>query len=101
MLGLRTIKPIVEKFQWKWDLDGCSLIATKNDLIGFVLGAPKEGDLVFAAYGSRYPLILRQEDANEGFYRFIGCAIIDELMDGEAIEMVKAGKLEEQTILLR
>ena len=73
---------------------------TENGRCGFVLREAFKNDLVFVA-GSGYPLVLRQGDANHGSYRFIGCAIIDELMDREAIEMVKASKLGEQTILLR
>jgi hypothetical protein len=84
-----------------WHLEGYSFITTQNGRHGFVLGEAKEGDLVFVTYGLGYPLVLRQEDTDESSYRLIGCAIIDELMDGEAFEMVKVGTLDEQTILLR
>lgn len=99
--AFRTIKSLVERMNQLWHLEGYSFITTQNGRHGFVLGEAKEGDLVFVAYGSGYPLVLRQEDTDESSYRLIGCAIIDELMDGEAFEMVKVGTLDEQTILLR
>ena len=99
--AFRTITSDINGLDGPWSLEGCSFIATKNDRLGFVLGEAKEDDLVCVAYGSVYPLVLRQQDVTDGCYRLVGCAIIDELMDGEAFEMVKAGELEEQTILLR
>jgi hypothetical protein len=99
--AFRTLKSLIERFTQCSDLDGYSFITTKNGRYGFVLGAARVGDLVFVAYGSGYPLVLRQEDVKVASYRWVGCAIITELMDGEAIEMVKVGKLDEQTIILR
>jgi hypothetical protein len=37
-------------------LKGCAALITKTTYSGIVLGKPKVGDLVFVAYGSRYPL---------------------------------------------
>jgi hypothetical protein len=99
--AFRTIKSLVEGMDGVLYLEGYSFITTQNGRHGFVLGEAKEGDLVFVAYGLGNPLVLRQEDTDESSYRLIGCAIIDELMDGEAFEMVKVGTLDEQTILLR
>lgn len=99
--AFRTIKSLVEGMDGVLYLEGYSFITTQNGRYGFVLGEAKEGDLVFVAYGLGYPLVLRQEDTDESSYRLIGCAIIDELMDGEAFEMVEVGLLDEQTILLR
>jgi len=99
--AFRTIKSLVDGIDKLRDLEGYSFITTQNGRHGFVFGEAREGDLVFVTYGSGYPLVLRQEDSDERSYRLIGCAIIDELMDGEAFEMVKVGTLDEQTILLR
>jgi hypothetical protein len=99
--AFRTIKSLVEEMRRLWLLEGYSFITTQNGRHGFVLGEAKEGDLVFIAYGFGKPLVLRQEDTGESSYSLIGCAIIEELMGGEAFEMVKVGTLDEQTILLR
>jgi hypothetical protein len=99
--AFRTIKSLVEGIDSVWRLEGYSFITTQNGRHGFVLGEAKEGDLVFVTYGLGYPLVLRQEDTDESSYCLIGFAIIDELMDGEAFEMVEVGTLDEQTILLR
>jgi hypothetical protein len=99
--AFRTIKPLVEEMGLVLHLGGYCFITTQNGRHGFVLGEAKEGDLVFVAYGLGNPLVLREEDTDESSYRLIGCAIIDELMDGEAFERVKVGTLDEQTILLR
>jgi hypothetical protein len=99
--AFRTIKSLVERMNRVWRLKGYSFITTQNGRHGFVLGEAKDGDLVFVTYGLGYPLVLRQEDTDESSYRLIGCAIIDELMDEEAFDMVKVGTLDEQTILLR
>jgi hypothetical protein len=99
--AFRTIKSLVERMNRVWHLEGYSFIITQNSRHGFVLGEAKEGDLVFVAYGLGNLLVLRQEDTDESSYRLIGCAIIDELMDGEAIDMVKVGMVDKQTILLR
>jgi hypothetical protein len=98
--AFRTIKSLVERMTL-WRLTGYSFITTQNGRHGFVLGEAKEGDLVFIAYGLGNPLVLRQEDTDESSYRLIGCAIIDELMDEEAFDMVKVGMVDKQTILLR
>jgi len=84
-----------------WDLEGLSFTTTKTQLKGFVLGQPEIGDLLFVAYGSKYPLILRQESSSKASYTLVGPAIIEGLMEGEAVDMLEAGKLVEETILLR
>jgi hypothetical protein len=100
-LAFRTIKSLVDGINREWNLEGYSFITTQNGCHGFVLGEAKDGDLVFVTYGLGYPLVLRQEDTDESSYRLIGCAIIDELMDEEAFDMVKVGMVDKQTILLR
>ncbi len=52
------------------------------------------------AYGAHYPYILRRQEADEDSYILIGCAFIEELNNGEALDLVEAGKLAERTICL-
>lgn len=97
--AFRRIKKFVNKMN-SVTLRGYSFIMTTAGYKGFVLGEPRISDTLFKAYGSRFPLVLRREDENESRYSFVGCAVVEEFMDGEAAEMMNAGKLEEQTIYL-
>lgn len=83
------------------DLRGLSFTTTTTDLKGFVLGQPRAGDLLFVAYGFEHPLVLRQANSSEASNTLIGDAIIEGLMEGEAIDMMEDGNLVEETILLR
>jgi hypothetical protein len=77
-----------------------AVVITRTGYKGFVLGEPKMGDSVFVAYGCRLPLIVRRVEPDEGSYTLVGCACIDGLMDGEALQLKEAGKLTEQFICL-
>jgi hypothetical protein len=90
-----------DKWFLLYSLQGYSFITTKSDRYGFMLGKAKEGDLVFAAYGSEYPFVLRLANTLEESYTLVGCVIIDDLKMGEVFEMIKRGELQEQEILLR
>lgn len=95
--AFRKMKEIVDKMD-STDLKEYSFIMTATGYKGFVLGEPRIGDTLFEAYGSRLPLVLRQQDEEESRYTFVGCAIIEELWDWEGIGMIQTGKLEETTI---
>ena len=98
----KTMESCVKRtFRFQWELEGFMFITTESDRYGFVLGEAREGELVFVAYGSGHPFVLRRDDTHEDSYTLVGCAIVDELMDGEAFEMMEAGTLKEQVILLR
>lgn len=95
------IASITDVFDKRSSLRGCSFIMTKNGRHGFMVGAAREGDSIFEATGSAYPIVLRQEDKQDESYVLVGCSIIDGLMEREASKMLKAGELKEETILLR
>lgn len=57
-------------------------------------------DLVFVAYGAKYPYLLRQGGATKETYSFIGHTMIERLMDGKSLDLSKEGKLTERTICL-
>ncbi len=82
-------------------LEAFSFVMTEDGRHGLVHGETKEGDFVYVAYASGYRLALRKDDMNHWSYKFVGCGIMEELMDGEVMEMPKVGTLEGQTILLR
>jgi hypothetical protein len=84
-----------------YGLQGYSIITTKSDRYGFMLGKANEGDLVFAAYVSEYSFVRRLAKTLEESYTLVGCVIIDDLKMGEVFEMIKRGELQEQEILLR
>ena len=97
--AFRKIKPFVDQMS-VYALTGYSFIMTDSGYKGFVLGEPRIGDKLFHAYGSTFPLVLRQEDEGESRYTFVGCAVVEEFMYGEAREMIERGRFVEQTIIL-
>ncbi|PMD39489.1 HET-domain-containing protein [Hyaloscypha variabilis F] len=105
--GLDIPMPVSEtELRWhKWEpmseLAGNAIVITKNGYRGFVFGTPKVNDLVFVAYGARYPYVLRQADGNENeCFSLVGNALIKTLMCGEAIGLCRVGKLTERVISL-
>jgi hypothetical protein len=78
-------------------LMGTAIVITRSGYRGFVFGEPKLNDLLFVAYGAKYPYILRRTGANKESYSFIGNAVIERLMDGEALELSQKGDLTEHT----
>jgi hypothetical protein len=58
----------------------------------FVMGPPSvlKGDLVCILFGCNMPVILRETDVNR--YVFVGECYVHGIMDGEAIEGMRAGK---------
>jgi len=82
-------------------LAGNAIVITKSGYRGFVFGTPKVNDLVFVAYGAKYPYVLRQADGNENeCFSLVGNALIKTLMCGEAIGLCREGKLTERVISL-
>ncbi|KAL5344889.1 hypothetical protein ACLOAV_010286 [Pseudogymnoascus australis] len=82
------------------ELEGNIVLTTKTGYAGIAFGEPKMDDILFVAYGSRYPFIIRRSEAAEESYKLIGCAYIQGLMNGESIELKAAGKAKERTIFL-
>ena len=81
-------------------LAGPAIVITRSGYRGFVFGEPKVNDLVFVAYGAKYPYLLRQGGATKETYSFIGHTVIERLMDGKSLDLGKEGKLTERTICL-
>ena len=66
---------------------------TEEGLMGMGTGFMDEGDRVCVPFGSRTPVLLRQE-GNDEEYRFVGDAYVDGYMDGKAIEEWQSEKRE-------
>ena len=86
--------------QWRlWEVDfhmrkrQC-LFLTRHGRLGAGPPTTREGDRVFVAKGSDYPLALRPlsdssfEDGQQDFhsYQFVGLCYVDGIMDGEAVD---------------
>jgi hypothetical protein len=55
------------------------------------------GDLVVVLFGGRVPFVLRQQGKR---YTLIGECYIHDVMDGEAIDMWREGRLRDETFVL-
>lgn len=78
--------------------------------IAVVLGKPKLGDRIYVARGSPCPLILRPAKQSDEVmhyrgavvdrYELVGGAYVHEMMDGQILDEIKAGKVAENVIAL-
>lgn len=51
------------------------------------------GDKVCVLFGGRVPYILREQD---GYHQLVGDAYLPDFMDGQAMDMLDAGELQEE-----
>jgi len=65
---------------WDFDYPESSFFITKNKFMGCSISSAKPGDVVYVAYGSTYPLVLRPDSEN---FRIRGFAYVHGLMHGE------------------
>ena len=89
-----------------------SICTTTTGHMALVLGNPRPGDRVFVARGSTGPLILRPASADETydetrknhsistFYELVGGSYVHGIADGEVVEMMERGEVQEETIYL-
>jgi hypothetical protein len=75
------------------------LVTTNAGFIGVTHWATEQGDRVCVFPGCSVPLIIRLE-ANGDYYKLIGECYIDGIMDGEAMEWLKMGQVQLETICL-
>lgn len=68
-------------------------LCTSTDLVGSAGFLTRPGDLVVVLFGANVPFILRRRP-DTGRYRIISDCYIDQMMDGQAVEMWKRGELE-------
>jgi hypothetical protein len=86
----------------KWDLVLCHMVfATdrrfmilNNGCIGLAPIRAREGDIVCVLLGCSVPVLLREGD--DGKVTFVGEVYVHGFMDGEAIAVMKAGKIEKK-----
>jgi hypothetical protein len=67
-------------------------------LFGLVPSRTESGDRICVFPGCRYPIILRETG---DCYVLIGAAYVHGFMNGEAMEMISAGKLAEKQFIVR
>lgn len=71
-------------------LRGWSAISTKTGHMGLMLGDGNVGDMIYVAYGSRVPLVLRPfGDQSESKFSLVGTAYCEVLMYGEAVATMR------------
>lgn len=81
----------------KQSFDGKHFLKLDNGLLGAGREATRPGDLVVVFFGARVPFILRQ---HESHYVLVGECYVHGMMDGEAIDGWREGKLAEKTFVL-
>jgi len=91
--------------QWEWIHailnQSCRRVAffkTSRGWHGSASMAMETGDMVVILFGSRVPFVLRKHGS---VYRLVSDCYVDGLMDGEAIDMWKDGKLESEEFEIR
>jgi hypothetical protein len=81
----------------KQSFDGKCFVKLDSGLLGVVPDTTRAGDLVVVFFGGRVPFILRQHG---GHYVLLGECYIHGMMDGEAIDSWRKGRLEEKDFVL-
>jgi hypothetical protein len=77
--------------------DGKVFVKLDNGLLGVGSDTTRDEDVVVVFFGSRVPFILRQHNDH---YIFIGECYVYGIMDGEAIDSWREGKLRENIFVL-
>ena len=87
-----------------------TICTTTTGHMALVLGNSSPGDRVFVARGSMGPLILRPASADETydntrkkhssstFYELAGGCYVQGIMNGEVVEMMEKGDVQEETV---
>lgn len=70
---------------WDFQYPDASIFVTRDNLVGCAIAPSREGDVVFVASGSTYPMILRPEvtGREQTTYTIRGFSYVDGIMDGE------------------
>ena len=88
------------------------ICCTSADTIALVMGDAEPGDRIFVARGASCPFILRPivadatyEPAKERnkistFYKLVGGAYVDGIMDGEVVAKIDSGELKQEAMFL-
>lgn len=69
---------------WDFQYPDSSIFVTRNKYVGCAISTTQQGDEVFVALGSTYPMILRPDNA-DGLKRYLirGFAYVNGVMNGE------------------
>jgi hypothetical protein len=84
-------------FHYRWRAQACTagrvLFETNSGYVGLGPQSLQKNDLVCVLYGGKVPFILRPDGDH---YKFVGESYVHGFMEGEVIEMLRAGELKEQ-----
>jgi len=73
-------------------------ITTTRGYVGLAPEDVKEGDVICILFGGKVPYALRPRD---GHYLFLGECYVHGIMDGEAMDMLTDGRIQETTFDIR
>jgi hypothetical protein len=88
-----------KKFEY-WTFMICDLrrlFWTENAVLGLGPQCMRAGDVVVVLHGGNTPYILRPKGDN---YLFMGQAYVDDIMNGQLIEKLDGGEVQEQDFCL-
>lgn len=84
---------------WERTMAYWEFTVTDNHLYAMVK-ACEAGDIVASVEGAKVPLVLRPVEADRRIYSYVGTAYVHGFMDGEALDVVQRGELEEMDIFI-
>ncbi|KAL5323871.1 hypothetical protein ACEPPN_008413 [Leptodophora sp. 'Broadleaf-Isolate-01'] len=81
-----------------YSIAGRKLIVTRSGFFGIGVNGIQEGDLVVILFGFDVPMILRRHGEH---FTLVGAARVGGIMEGELMEFVDDGTLEERSFIIR
>lgn len=102
LLGLWESMPETASTMWLRNYQTRTFSVTDNGLYTMVRNG-MVGDTIVSVEGAKVPLVLRKQEIHDGVERYslVGTAYVHGYMDGEALNLVENGELQEEEILLR
>lgn len=102
LIGLWESMPKTVSTMWCRNYKTWTFLVTDNGLYTMVHDT-MAGDTIVSVEGAKVPLVLRRLASHDGVktYSLVGTAYVHGYMDGEALELVGEGALNEEEILFR
>jgi hypothetical protein len=79
------------------NLRGRTLMTTKNGYLGLALSSAAQGDVIAVLLGCPSPMVLRPSGS---LYQVVGACYIHDIMKGEVMEWLDAGRFQLEEITL-
>lgn len=87
----------VRVFDFLAEVYKLNYFVTEDGHMGLGSKITRPGDILCVFFNHRYPYLIRPKGK---YYRFLGPCYVDDIMQGEVMEELKAGRYQEETIQL-